>query len=78
MAGKKSKGNNTAARRGMSNDNYKRINGEVCKPVLYAGKHMGFGTYMAGVVNGEMVVDSKGKPIPYKQIMGDKKTLVTA
>ena len=76
MAGKK--GNNTAARRGMSNDSYKRINGEVCKPVLFAGKHAGYGTYMAGVVNGEMVVDNNGKPIPYKQITGDKKTLVTA
>tara|TARA_B100001939_G_C16888223_1_gene594087 strand:+ start:906 stop:1133 length:228 start_codon:yes stop_codon:yes gene_type:complete len=75
MAGKKGK---TAAGRGVSKDSYKRINGEVCKPVLFAGKHAGYGTYMAGVVNGEMVVDSKGKPIPYKQIVGDKKTLVTA
>jgi len=75
MAGKKGK---TAAGRGKSNDSYKRINGELCKPVLFAGKHMGYGTYMAGAVNGEMVVDSKGKPIPYKQIVGDKKTLVTA
>jgi len=73
MAGKKGK---TAAGRGVSNDSYKRINGEVCKPVLFAGKHAGYGTYMAGVVNGEMVVDSKGKPIPYKQIRGDAKVLV--
>lgn len=77
MAGKKGKGNNTAARRGMSNDNYKRINGEVCKPVLFAGKHVGYGNYMAGVVNGELVVDKNGKPIPYKQIRGDAKVLET-
>lgn len=77
MAGKKSKGNNTAARRGVSNDSYKRVNGEVCKPVLFAGKHAGYGTYMAGVVNGEMVVDNNGKPIPYKQIRGDQKKRVS-
>jgi len=74
MAGKKGK---TAAGRGKSNDNYKRIKGEICKPVLFAGKHMGYGTYMAGAVNGEMVVDKAGKPIPYKQIRGDAKVLET-
>jgi len=74
MAGKKGK---TAVGRRVSNDSYKRINGEVCKPVLFAGKHAGYGTYMAGVVNGEMVVDNNGKPVPYKQIRGDAKVLVT-
>ena len=69
MAGKK--GNNTNI------SSFKTINRQTVKPVLFAGKHVGYGNYMAGVVNGEMVVDKSGKPIPYKQIRGDAKVLVT-
>ena len=66
MASKKGKGNNTAGRVKVSS--YRTLNGKTVKPVLYVGKYAGHGTYMAGSVDGEMVVDSEGKPTPYKQI----------
>ena len=66
MASKKGKGNNTAGR--VKVNNYRTLNGKTVKPVLYVGKHIGHGTYMAGSVDGEMVVGPNGKPTPYKQI----------
>ena len=38
------------------------------RPVKYFGKHAGHGTFMAGPVDGELVVDSAGRPKPYKTI----------
>jgi hypothetical protein len=45
-------------------------NGEkvVVKPVLYAGKHEGHGTYIAGKANDEIVCDKSGRPLPFRQI----------
>ena len=50
---------------------YKIVGGKRIKPVLYAGKLAGFGNYMAGVFigSGELVRNSNGKAIPYKQIV---------
>ena len=50
---------------------YKIVDGKKIKPVLYAGKLAGLGKYMAGafVDSGDMVCDSNGKAIPYKQIV---------
>jgi len=42
--------------------------GKVVKPVLYAGRHEGHGTYMAGAIEGELVCDKNGKPLPFKSI----------
>ena len=37
--------------------------------VLYDGHHKGHGSkYMSGTVNGELVVDKNGKPLPLKHI----------
>lgn len=44
------------------------LDGKIVKPVLYAGRHEGHGTYMAGAVDGELVCDASGKPLPLKQI----------
>lgn len=50
---------------------YKTIDGRIIKPIRYVGK---FGDYMAGVdpSTGQMI-EKDGRPIPYKQIVGDKK-----
>lgn len=48
---------------------YKRTpDGKVIKPVKYMGKHIGHGNYIAGAVEGEIIVDRDGKPIPYKSL----------
>lgn len=62
----KGKGNNTAGR--VKTNNYKVIKGQVVKPVLYAGRSIGHGQYMAGTINDKLVVDSTGKPLAYAQI----------
>lgn len=38
------------------------------KPTLYCGKWEGYGSYIAGTVDGELVCDNKGKPLSFKQI----------
>jgi len=48
---------------------YKTHNGVEIFPVLYAGKMVGHGNYMAGQTKeGQLVKDATGKPIPYKMI----------
>ena len=37
-------------------------------PVMYCGSIVGYGNYMAGSVNGEMICDKDGKPIPYRTL----------
>jgi hypothetical protein len=44
------------------------LDGKIVKPVLYAGRHEGHGTYMAGAIEGELVLDKNGKPLPFKSI----------
>ena len=42
---------------------------ELVTHVLYDGHNVGHGgSYMSGSVNGELVVDENGKPLPLKQI----------
>jgi len=74
MAG--SKGNNTAAR--DKTPSFKTINGQMVKPVLYAGSGVGHGKYMAGVLGNDMIRDANGKPIPYASIISDSKKPVLA
>ena len=49
-------------------NSYRTRNGKEVRPVKYFGKHAGHGTYMAGTVDGELVVEKNDKPLPYKQI----------
>ncbi len=39
--------------------------GKVVSPVKYSGASAGYGNYMAGIANGVLVVDERGKPIPF-------------
>jgi len=73
MAGSK----NNAAKR-TKESSYKTIDGKVVTPVLYAGKALGHGKYIAGHLEGKLVMDSSGaKPLPYKAIIGDKRSKVS-
>lgn len=73
MAGK---GNNTAGRNKITS--YKTVEGKTVVPVLYAGKNAGHGkTYMTGSIDNKLVIDSNGRPIPYKSIIGDSKNIVS-
>lgn len=48
---------------------YKTLNGAEIVPVLYAGKMVGHGNYMAGQTReGELIKDASGRPIPYKML----------
>ena len=49
---------------------YRVVNGVEVKPVLYYGKPVGHGRYMAGVPKGanDMIRDATGRPIPYKHL----------
>jgi hypothetical protein len=46
----------------------RRLDGKDVKAVLYNGKHTGHGKYMAGEVDGKLIVDINGKPMQYKNI----------
>ena len=50
---------------------YKIVDGKKIKPVFYSGKLAGLGNYMAGVFvgSGDLVRNSNGRAIPYKQIV---------
>tara|TARA_Y100000592_G_scaffold71323_1_gene110994 strand:+ start:1953 stop:2150 length:198 start_codon:yes stop_codon:yes gene_type:complete len=54
--------------RSTKKNSYRVRDGKEVRPAKYYGKHVGHGSYMAGTIDGELVVDSSGKPIPYKQI----------
>ena len=40
--------------------------GKAVTPVKYSGSAVGNGNYTAGLVNGVMVLDERGKPIPFR------------
>ena len=49
----------------------KLYQGKELKPCLYDGRAVGRGKYLSGSVDGDIVTDESGKPIPYLQIPVD-------
>jgi len=49
----------------------KLYQGKEMKPCLYDGRAVGRGKYMAGTVDGDMILDTNGKPMPYRSIPVD-------
>jgi hypothetical protein len=43
-------------------------NGKEVRPVLYVGRQVGHGKYMAGSVDGALVTDAKGVPVRFSRI----------
>lgn len=59
---------NNPANRGKGSE-AKHFDGKVVKPVLYMGKHVGHGTYMAAAYeNGDFVTDNNNKPQPWDAV----------
>ena len=56
------------AGRAVKTNSYRVRNGKEVRPVRYYGKHAGYGTYMGGSIDGQLVTYSTGRPIPYKAI----------
>lgn len=42
------------------------FNGKLVKNVLYNGKAVGHGKYFAAEVDGELLLDADGKPVPFR------------
>ena len=45
--------------------------GQEYKPCLYDGRAVGKGMYMVGAINGDMIVNERGEPIPFRAIPRD-------
>jgi hypothetical protein len=65
MAGNK---NNPSVRQIQAKKMYQ---GKEMKPCLYDGRAVGKGKYMAGTIDGEIILDLNGKPMPYRTIPVD-------
>lgn len=59
---------NNPAARVVSNNQKTTEDGKPIVAVLYAGRQIGHGKYMAGQVDGNLIVDSAGRPIPYRSL----------
>jgi len=47
----------------------KTVNGKIIKPVMYMGRRIGHGNYIAGQDDGgNMITDADGKPVPFADI----------
>lgn len=44
------------------------LDGKEVKPVWYCGKWEGYGSYMAGHIDGITVCDKNGKPLPFRSV----------
>ena len=44
----------------------RKIDGQIVRPVLYNGRAVGHGKYLAGEVNGQLVLDESGRPLQYR------------
>jgi hypothetical protein len=60
--------NNPGARQEQRKHIYQ---GQEFKPCLYDGRAVGKSKYMTGAVNGDMILDAHGEPIPFKAIPRD-------
>lgn len=58
---------------GVKGDSGKRFyEGKEVRPVLYVGRHVGHGSFVAGSVDGKLVLDANGVPVKFKQIGSGK------
>ena len=60
--------NNPGARQEQRKNLYQ---GKEFKPCLYDGRGVGKGKYMTGAINGDMILDALGEPMPFRSIPRD-------
>ena len=51
-----------------STQRVRRLDGQPVRGVLYNGRALGHGKYMAAEVNGQLVCDPQGRPMPYMAV----------
>lgn len=56
----------TAAQKGTQRQ--RMLDGQPVRAVLYNGKSIGHGKYFTGEVNGKLICDESGKPMPITDI----------
>jgi hypothetical protein len=56
------------AKSGSSSQRYRMLNDKQVKPVLFNGRAQGGGKYMAGEVDGKLVLSDNGQPEYYNRI----------
>jgi hypothetical protein len=61
--------NNIVIRQEQKKRYYK---GQEIRASRYVGKAVGQGTYMSAAINGELIVDENGKPMPFRSIPWDR------
>lgn len=50
------------------NARVRKLDGKVVKPCLFNGRAAGLGSYYAGEVDGKLVVDAGGRPVPFRKV----------
>lgn len=53
---------------GSSTQRTRMLDGKKVRGVLYNGRASGQGKFMAAEVDGQMIMDSQGKPLPFNQV----------
>jgi hypothetical protein len=61
--------NNPGQRQEQTKRYYK---GQEVRASKYVGKAVGQGTYMSAAINGELICDANGKPMPFRSIPWDR------
>jgi hypothetical protein len=56
----------TSAQKGIQRQRI--LDGQPVKAVLYNGRAAGMGKYFTGEVNGKLICDSQGRPLPISEI----------
>lgn len=49
------------------NARIRKFNGKIVKACLYNGRAIGHGKYFAAEIDGDLVVDENGKPVPFQR-----------
>lgn len=58
----------TISKSGTTTQRVRKLNGVAVTPVLYNGVACGHGKYFTGSVDGKLIEDENGKPLPIRQI----------
>jgi hypothetical protein len=56
------------AKKDLKGMKVRKLDGKTVKPTLFNGKAAGQGKYLSGEVDGIIVVDQNGRPIPFRSI----------
>jgi len=61
-------GKTAGSKKDSSTLRVRKLDGKLVKIILYNGRAVGLGSYFAGTIDGEMVLDKNGVPRHYRDI----------